>query len=259
MKKLEMKLALFIGVICFGAGFLLLPYQLETLNSALPQSEFEKMTADMQVGIMSLAFSAQLFLMSFLLAWAGFHLARKTGFSFDILQSFFEKGQNKSFAGKPFVLAVIFGGITGFLIVASDRFYFENRILQLNEFSPEFSWLGLAAGVVGGGVFEETLLRLFFVSFLVWGFRKIFRTSGKTVYWAAILIAALGFAALHLPFTFVVFGELTGLIVFRSFLLNGIGGIFFGYLYWKNGFEYAIISHMFAHISMQLLFIPLFY
>ncbi|MGX1194680.1 hypothetical protein [Metabacillus sp. SLBN-84] len=80
MKKLEMKLALFIGVICFGAGFLLLPYQLETLNSALPQSEFEKMTADMQVGIMSLAFSAQLFLMSFLLAWTGFHLARKTGF-----------------------------------------------------------------------------------------------------------------------------------------------------------------------------------
>lgn len=121
------------------------------------------------------------------------------------------------------MLAVIFGGITGFLIVASDRFYFENRILQLNEFSPEFSWLGLAAGVVGGGVFEETLLRLFFVSFLVWGFRKIFRTSGKTVYWAAILIAALGFAALHLPFTFVVFGELTGLIVFRSFCLMALG------------------------------------
>ncbi|WP_191562229.1 hypothetical protein [Metabacillus idriensis] len=49
------------------------------------------------------------------------------------------------------------------------------------------------------------------------------------------------------------------MILVRCFLLNGIGGLFFGYLYWKKGFEYAVLSHMFAHISLQLLFIPLFY
>jgi membrane protease YdiL (CAAX protease family) len=81
----------------------------------------------------------------------------------------------------------------------------------------------------------------------------------KSYIWAAIIIASLVFAAGHLPFTSMVFGDLTGMVLFRCFLLNGIGGLFFGYLYWKKGFEYAIVSHMFAHISMQLLFIPLFY
>ena len=78
-------------------------------------------------------------------------------------------------------------------------------------------------------------------------------------YWIAIIITSLIFAAGHLPFTEMIFGELTGILILRSFLLNGIGGLVFGYLYWKKGFEYAVISHAFAHISMQLIFIPMFF
>ncbi|WP_158211489.1 hypothetical protein [Alkalihalobacterium alkalinitrilicum] len=48
-------------------------------------------------------------------------------------------------------------------------------------------------------------------------------------------------------------------LMVRSFLLDGVFGLVFGYLYWRKGIEYAMFSHRTAHISMQLLFIPLFY
>ncbi|QNG59479.1 CPBP family intramembrane metalloprotease [Bacillus sp. PAMC26568] len=122
---------------------------------------------------------------------------------------------------------------------------------------------GLFAGVLAGGVFKETLLRLFLVSLLVWIFQRVFGRKSEQMpdryYWITIAIASLVFAAAHLPFTSLVFGDLTAMILVRCFLLNGIGGLFFGYLYWKKGFEYAVLSHIFAHISLQLLFIPLFY
>ncbi|MDR0136572.1 CPBP family glutamic-type intramembrane protease [Metabacillus idriensis] len=259
MKKTDLKLALLIGVICFGAGFLLVPYQMNAVTSVLPASELENMTGEISVGFLSLMTGIQLFITSFILSWIGFKLARKTGFSFEILQSLVEKGPKKWFCAKALLLAVLLGTVTGFIIAGGDRFYFEKHIPQIEAMNPEFSWIGLFAGALYGGVFEETMLRLFFVSLLVWVFIKIFKRENSTFYWAAIIIAALVFAGAHLPFTNLLFGELTGLIIFRCFLLNGIGAIFFGWLYWKKGFEYAIVSHMFAHISMQLLFIPLFY
>ncbi|MFS1511603.1 CPBP family intramembrane glutamic endopeptidase [Chengkuizengella sp. SCS-71B] len=128
---------------------------------------------------------------------------------------------------------------------------------------PEFSFLGLLVGVLYGGVFEEILLRLFFMSLLIWIFQKIFKRNkgylSNKYYWIAIVISAALFAAGHLPATEMLFGELTTNLIFRCFLLNGIGGLLFGYLYWKKGFEYVVLAHMVSHISLQLLFIPLFY
>jgi len=36
--------------------------------------------------------------------------------------------------------------------------------------------------------------------------------------------------------------------------LNGIGGIIFGWLYWKKGLESAMISHFSADIVLQVIF-----
>lgn len=263
MKRMDLKLALLISGICFASGFLLLPYQMESLKSAMSANEFEEMTGGASLVVLSLVSSVQLFIMSFILAFLGFKLARNTDFSFDILQSLFEKGKKRLFNRSSLLLSIVLGTVTGFMIVGSDRFYFQYQIQQIGGSTPEFSWLGLFAGVLAGGVFEETLMRLFLVSLLVWIFQKAAgrkrQQLPKSYIWAAIIIASLVFAAGHLPFTSMVFGDLTGMVLFRCFLLNGIGGLFFGYLYWKKGFEYAIVSHMFAHISMQLLFIPLFY
>jgi hypothetical protein len=43
----------------------------------------------------------------------------------------------------------------------------------------------------------------------------------------------------------------THIIVARAIILNGIGGIIFGWLYWKKGLESAIISHFSLDIILQ--------
>jgi membrane protease YdiL (CAAX protease family) len=206
--------------------------------------------------------SLQFFVISFIFSFIGIKLARRTGLSLNILNSLFSKGKvvlNK----KVTLLSVVSGIIVALIIAGADRFYYQYQIPLIGESKPEFSLLGLIAAILYGGVFEEILLRLFFISLLIWVFLKIFKRNKENIsskfYWIAIFISSALFAAGHLPATEMFFGELTTTLIIRCFLLNGIGGLFFGYLYWKKGFEYAILAHMFAHISLQLIFIPLFY
>jgi hypothetical protein len=68
----------------------------------------------------------------------------------------------------------------------------------------------------------------------------------------------MAFAAGHLPYTKVIFG-LSIPIIIRSFLLNGLGGLVFGYYYWKKGFTMAIASHITVHLFRIFIFMPLFF
>ena len=116
------------------------------------------------------------------------------------------------------------------------------------------NWLG---SVLYGGVVEELMLRLFCMSLLAWLIWKIFFRREETVPMkvlvAANVVAAVLFAAGHLPVTLVTFGELTPMILLRCFLLNGSFGLLFGYLYRKFGIQYAMVSHAMFHIVSKLI------
>jgi membrane protease YdiL (CAAX protease family) len=43
------------------------------------------------------------------------------------------------------------------------------------------------------------------------------------------------------------------MVILRAVLLNGLGGIVFGYLYWKRGLEAAMIAHFSADIVLHVL------
>jgi membrane protease YdiL (CAAX protease family) len=75
------------------------------------------------------------------------------------------------------------------------------------------------------------------------------------VFIAANIVAALAFAAGHLPPTLMIFGKLTPLILFRCFLLNGGFGLVFGWLYRKYGIGYSMVSHALFHIVSKLIWI----
>ena len=108
------------------------------------------------------------------------------------------------------------------------------------------------------------MLRLFLMSLLVLLIKKLFVKSNQNlslpawVYITSIVLAALLFAAGHLPATAQLLGLSTPIVI-RAFVLNGIAGLGFGYLYWKKGLSYAILAHMLVHIFNQLIFMPLFY
>ncbi|MBE6759762.1 MAG: CPBP family intramembrane metalloprotease [Ruminococcaceae bacterium] len=121
------------------------------------------------------------------------------------------------------------------------------------------NWL---ASVLYGGVIEEVMMRLFLMSLLALIIRKLFaRRSEKTpaaVITAANIIAALLFAAGHLPATVSMFGALTPMLLVRCFLLNGAFGVLFGELYRRYGIQYAMLSHALLHIvskTIWLLFV----
>jgi membrane protease YdiL (CAAX protease family) len=68
----------------------------------------------------------------------------------------------------------------------------------------------------------------------------------------SIFLAAIIFGLGHLPITASLVA-ITPLIVLRAIVLNGIGGIVFGWLFWKRGLESAMIAHFTADIFLLTL------
>src|SRR5690606_24693057 len=91
--------------------------------------------------------------------------------------------------------------------------------------------------------------------FILW---KVFnRKSAKPSNWIfilAIIISALLFAFGHYGATALA-TEMTPFIWFRMIFMNSLGGLFFGWIYWKHNLELAMLAHMFAHITMNLLMV----
>lgn len=116
---------------------------------------------------------------------------------------------------------------------------------------------GWSSAVLYGGVIEEVLMRLFLMSLLAFfGWKLFFRrreTAPAGVFAAANVLAALLFAAGHLPATVSIFGALTPLLLARCFLLNGGFGLVFGRLYRKYGIQYAMLSHALLHMISKLI------
>ncbi len=116
----------------------------------------------------------------------------------------------------------------------------------------------IISGLLVGGVIEEVMMRLFFMSLLVLILSKLFCKKEKEIpawaYAAANIVSALLFAAGHLPGTMAM-TTLTPLLLFRCFLFNGGLGLCFGYLYRKHGIVYAMAAHGAAHLISDLLMI----
>jgi membrane protease YdiL (CAAX protease family) len=95
------------------------------------------------------------------------------------------------------------------------------------------------------------------MTLIVWIIFKIRKTAdGKptnTGIWLAIIISSVIFGLGHLPITSTL-TSITPLIIVRAVVLNGVGGIIFGWLYWKKGLESAMISHFSADIVLQVIF-----
>ena len=146
------------------------------------------------------------------------------------------------------------------LVMISDLFTFGKLIPQVSEYyEAPITFITILYSVLYGGIVEEILLRLFFMSLLALIIKAIFfgksENYSTAIYVIANIIAALLFAAGHLPATYQLFGEITPLILFRCFLLNGAGGLIFGHLYRKYGIQYAMTAHALCHLISKIIFI----
>ena len=71
--------------------------------------------------------------------------------------------------------------------------------------------------------------------------------------WIAIVLVAVAFGLAHLPATAAVGLELNALVVSRAIVLNGLGGIVFGWLYWRRGLESAMVSHFTTDVVLHVI------
>lgn len=111
----------------------------------------------------------------------------------------------------------------------------------------------------GAAVTEEILLRLFLLTFLAWlGSLVAGKRDGRPrtgVLWTANVLAALIFGAMHLPQAkMLIEGASLGPWMIAQVLVgNGLVGLAFGWLYWRDGLESAMLAHFWTDIVLHVL------
>ncbi len=185
----------------------------------------------------------------------GLPLSERLGFEIPILKNLLSKQKIEVDVARIVQRSILFGFASGIAIILLDVLFRSQGVDVMNQVSVP-AWQGFLASFYGG-ISEEILLRLFFMTFVLWVMSKIIRPEGKVIennllMWSAILLAALLFGIGHLPVT-ASLTEITPLVIARALLLNGIGGVVFGWLYWKNGLESAMIAHFSADIILHVL------
>lgn len=238
-------LLLFTVVGLFGGYFVSL-YSFDSMPEEMLQEMLEQGFTETILAVIGAIQSA---IYGLILGALGIVLSKKVGLWQDTL----------TFAKKPLLVTVLWAIIGGLGIILPDLWFFGNYSEAIREsymVKPTIPYL--LATVTYGAIIEEVMLRLFMMSLIAFILHKIFE-KGKTETSVAVLVAANGiaaflFAAGHLPATAAMM-ELTPMILFRCFLLNGGFGLLFGWLYRKLGLQYAMIAHGGCHIVSKLIWI----
>ena len=161
------------------------------------------------------------------------------------------------FDKKAIFATIIITIISALFLFPGDKLIFGSFNSWVNEqYMVKPTIYKMVGGVLVGGIIEEVMMRLFFMSLIVLVISKILRKKEipTKVFIIANVLAALLFAAGHLPST-ATMTTLTPLLIFRCFLFNGGLGMAFGYLYRKYGIGYAVIAHGATHLIADILMI----
>ena len=161
------------------------------------------------------------------------------------------------FDKKAVTATIIITIIGALLLFPGDKLIFGSISEWVNnQYTIKPTIYKIIGGLLIGGIIEEVMMRLFFMSLVVFIISKIFYKNKKEiptlVFIIANILAALLFAAGHLPST-ATMTTLTPVIIIRCFLFNGGLGIAFGYLYRKYNLGYAMISHALCHLIADIL------
>lgn len=190
-----------------------------------------------------------------ILIYFGLRLAARIGFGLPILESVLK---GKRVGGKLqaiWKLSVGSGVLAAALIIIISFFFPKLSLDFLRTEMAIPTWKTLLVSFYGG-IAEEVIMRLFFMTFLVWISFKIKRTfTGQPTaigIWIAIILSSVIFGLGHLPITGAVV-DINAAVIIRAIALNGVGGVIFGWLYWKRGLESAMIAHFTADIALHVI------
>lgn len=190
----------------------------------------------------------------------GILLGRKIGLGAPLLEGWLNHENVSSRARASATAGILVGALVGVVVLAA--------LLLLVPHLPNLPFVSVSHMAIWkrflacfyGGIHEEILMRLFFLSLFGWLgtklFQKVKNKLGGVTFWIANILVAILFGLGHLPSASLVM-PITPLVVVAALLLNGIAGIAFGYLYWKRGLESAMIAHFCGDFVIYVLGVAL--
>jgi hypothetical protein len=241
-KKQLKTLAILVSVLAVAAAinvFMPIPSQLAALQQELPASK----------PVLALANFGIILTVYGLLGLLGYYLSRKLNWP-----GVFDKKETwKKLFLRPFYI----GSLLGIVLIVGDKIF--SKFHSLGAFPhPVFPFSILAS--LSAGIGEEVLFRLFLLSLWAFILGLFFKKLDKqnVVSWMAIIIAALGFGAGHLPSFMLVYGfssfvQIPAIIIVEILLLNGIVGIVAGKEFIKYGLVAAIGIHFWTDIIWHVI------
>ncbi|TDK33512.1 CPBP family intramembrane glutamic endopeptidase [Luteimonas terrae] len=255
----DLRIAVLLAGFSALATVAVIPYLLQIDPTRMPASS-PSLTALVAIQAMTM------FIVCALLAWAGLRMGHRVGLGAPLLQRWVNRHGDAGLRDRAPWQAIALGIAAGIaLLVLSrvlDPLLLPQTQVEMTDIAGARSALyGLLASFYGG-IVEEVQLRLFLMTLVAWAATWLTRrragfdgTLSPRIAWLAILVAALLFGVGHLPAAVMVWGLDAG-VVFRTLLLNGIGGVVFGWLFWKRGFEMAVLAHFAADLVLHAL-VPL--
>lgn len=109
-------------------------------------------------------------------------------------------------------------------------------------------WEQILSSILYGGITQEILLRFGLMTIIVYVFSLGGQKLNRYVYLFSILFSAIIFTVGNIS----VF-EMSTVLWVRLFVMNGLGSIIFGWIYYKHHLEAAILAHMFSQIVFLLM------
>jgi len=250
------KVFLFLVVLIVPASYVILPYSFTITSTTLGPGELPLILV---LTLIDVAFITAL-------AAAGLYLAARIGLGLPFVEGWLEKEPMWDRFRRVLIFSVAVGVIISVVIVALDIQVFgppleaelENLEISIPEGIRPPPWQGALASY-SAGVTEEVMFRLFGVTLLAWLGSLVFRDSeGRpkpAVLWIAIILVAVLFGLAHLPLAISVGLPLTPLAITRTVVLNSIGGVVLGWLYWTRGLESAMVAHFSADIVLHVILV----
>ena len=244
MKNQRLKLNLTVFVIGLLGVFSLLTIQLP--ESIIP-TEIKEQFSPTILKLMTLA--NPLILLT-VFTFIGTRLHEKVQLDVPLIKAWLNKQSVLPAAKSSFKSGIIGGLLAGASIITVAAIFYPYLPFDFIEFGRQLQLTPIAR-LLYGGLTEEILLRFGMMTLIIWIAYKISGSLSRSIYWIGIVLAALLFAAGHLPIASVATAHPSMLLTAYILIGNMLGGLIFGWLYWKKGLESAFVAHMTAHIVMM--------
>lgn len=227
-----------------------LPYQMKMIQGKLEKAREPSTKKIPPLPIIILLSFIQSALLLGIATGVGLSLAPKVNLHWWIITHWLT-GQPIPFSISSALITAIASGIVSALIIVGLDRLFMSKMPPVKEGSQIPGPIHGFFASFYGGIAEEVLLRLFLFTLFLFLFHWI-GLQGLFSFWVANILTAILFGVGHLPAAKNLFG-LNSIVIWRTIILNAIGGIVFGYLYWQYSIEIAMVSHFSADIVIHVI------